>query len=64
MDVLYVNMCMSYVQLNDKNEIFERSSEHNHTKVSVELLNRSKQINNLKHKAIDDPYDEPSKPIH
>jgi len=55
---------MSYVQLNDKNEIFERSSEHNHTKVSVELLNRSKQINNLKHKAIDDPYDEPSKPIH
>ena len=56
--------CKSYTKLNDKNEILELPTEHNHENDSVEILNRQKLSNNLKQKAIDDLYDKPSKLIH
>lgn len=56
--------CKSYTKLNEKNEILERPSEHNHKSDSIEILNRQKLSNNLKRKAIDDLYDKPSKLIH
>jgi len=56
--------CKSYTKLNDKNEILEPPTEHNHENDSVKILNRQKLSNNLKRKAINDLYDKPSKLIH
>lgn len=57
--------CKAFVKTEGpENTIIQLETNHNHEKISEELLNRQKISNNLKRKAVDDPIERPAKLIN
>ncbi|VVC33315.1 Hypothetical protein CINCED_3A006893 [Cinara cedri] len=56
--------CKAYIKLNSEHEVIFRNIGHNHNKDDKKKLNRKQVCNNLKPKALDDPFEKPSKILH
>ena len=56
--------CKACIKLNSEHKVIFREINHNHEKDDKQKLNRQQVYNNLKRKAIDDPFEKPSKILH
>lgn len=57
-------MCKSYFKLNESSEIVFSVLNHSHSKDDENILIRQTISNELKRKALDDPYEKPCKILH